>query len=322
MMKHLRLCLFLGFLISCSSDDKPIDFVFDNVTYGSFLRTIGFSPADLMHGDTQSVFRVEIEQQDSEDGSLLAAVNVYADFIDNNPDNGIANTQETFLTRYEASDFIQGPVGLPRIKLEYSYLDLLNITGLGMSQTACKDQFLIRLEIELTDGRTFTTGSGSSCIIAYESYFSSPYRYLINIVEPVPEDLFTGTYKYTSVLDGPTGPTFGPSQFVEITAGPKNNVREMRFFSTIQDPSHGAARPFYFSLVCDQAVFWENQLRKLSANCSEIGNDVLLGPGAVNSTITPLEDSVFELWLTEGYLGFDGGSGFGEQPSRIRLDKQ
>ena len=322
MKKILSLCAIVIVLLSCSSDDKPIDFVFENITYGSFIRTLNFAPADLVAGDSSSKFSVLLEQQDFEDGGLLEAMHVYVSFIDNNPDNGVNNTQEAFLTTYQASDFEQGPVGLPRLTLEYSYLDLLNITGLSMSQTVCKDQFSIRVEVELTDGRKFSVGSGASCIIAYQTYFSSPYRYLVNIVEPAPEDLFTGMYRYTSVLDGPFGSTFGPPQIVEITAGAQRNVREIRFFGTPESPTNGAPRPFYFSLVCDQAVFWENQLRKTNANCSEGANDILLGPDSVNATITPLEDSVFELWIVEGYLGFDGSFGFGTQPSRLRFDKQ
>ena len=306
----------------CSEDDKPIDFVFQNITYGSFIRTLAFAPADLIQNDPTSSFSVLLEQQDFEDGGLLERMDVYVSFVDNTPDNGINNTQEAFLTTYQASDFEQGPVGLPRLSLNYTFLDLLNVTGLTLSQTACKDQFSIRVEVGLTDGRTFSVGSGSSCVIAFETYFSSPYRYLVNIVEPAPEDLFTGTYRYTSVLDGPFGSTFGPPQLVEITAGAQRNVREIRFFGTDEVPTNGRPRPFYFSLVCDQAVFWENQLRKTNANCSEGANDILLGPGPENATITPLEDSVFELWIVEGYLGFDGSFGFGTQPSRIRFDKQ
>ncbi len=322
MKKLICYCAFFAVLLSCSDDEKAIDFVEENITYGSVIRTLGFAPADLIAGDPSSNFKVMLEQQDFENGGLLAAMRVYVSFVDNTPGNGLNSTQETFLTTYLASDFSQGATGLPRLDLEYSFLDLLNITGLTLSQTACTDQFLIRVEVELTDERTFTVGSGASCIIAYETFFSSPYRYLVNIVEPLPEDLFTGTYRYTSVLDGPFGGTFGPTQLVEITAGANRNVREIRFLGTPESPTNGRPRPFFFSLACNQAVFWENQLRKNNANCREGANDILLGPGPENAPITPLEDSVFELWLVEGYLGFDGSLGFGTQPSRVRFDKQ
>ena len=322
-MKKL-LFLFAAALISahCSDDDKAIDQVFEGVTNGSFIRTVEFIQADLDLNDPDDRFDVIIEQQDVEDGGLLESIDVYASFIDRNPDNGMISDSEVLIDNIKKEDIATGPVGLPRLNLNYSLQELLTPLSISMGSLSCGDQIILRLTVKLTDGRTFTVGSGSSCVIAFETFFSSPYRYIINLVEPIAPELFTGTYRYTSVLDGPFGPTFGPPHLVEITAGARHNVRIVRFPGPPDAQFPGRPRPFYFTIGCDKSIFWENQLRKVNANCREGANDVLLGPDLVFAPLSPLEDSVFELWYVEGYLGFDASTGVGTVPARIRLDKQ
>lgn len=322
-MKKL-LFLFLGGLLcmQCSDDDKAIDQVFEGVTYGSFLRTVDFVQADFNIDEPESRFTAIVEQQDFEDGGLLKEIEVYAQYIDRDSGNGSIADTEVFLDLIKKEDIDTGPVGLPRFNLDYSLNEVLQALSVPVSATSCGDQIVLRLLIRLQDDRTFTVGSGASCIIAFETYFSSPYRYAIPLVRPIADDLFTGTYWYSSVKDGPFGPTFGPPHLVEITAGPSQNVRKIQFPGPPESPTNGRPRSFYFTVGCNESFFWENQLRKLNANCSELANDILLGPDVDYAPLSPLEDAVFELWLVEGYLGFDGSTGVGTVPARIRLDKQ
>lgn len=318
-LKVFVLCLLL---FSCSDDEKAIDRVLDGITYGSWLRTIEFQQADIDLTNLESEFSVTMEQQDFEDGALLEYVDVYIQFKDNTIDGQDFSTQEVSLTTYTKDQFVTGSVGLPRITIKYTLAQLLAATGLNIAQIACKDQFVMRFDVFLNDGRSFTVGSGAPCIIAFETYFSSPYRFLINLVEPLNPELFTGTYLYSTVKEGPFGPTFGPSQLIEITKGENINTRYFQVPAPPGAPFFGIPRKFKFSLTCDQVVFWENQLKKLNQNCTERGNEPLLGPGTQNAPIDPLEDSVFEIWLVEGYMGWDGGSGTGTVPVKIRFDKQ
>lgn len=322
-MKKILLLSMLVVLFACSSDDKAIDQVFAGVTNGSVLRTIGFVQADLDVTDLQDRFNVILEQQDAEDGGLLERIDVFATYIDRDGSNGLISEAEVQVSTIEKQDIELGPEGLPRFNLDYSLQELLTSLQVSQSAISCDDQIVLRLLIRLNDGRTFTVGSGGSCIIAFETFFSSPYRYIINLVEPISPDLFTGRYWYSSVLDGPFGPTFGAPHLVEIKAGPRNNTRTVTFPGPPDAPSFSTpTKPFYFTIGCGQSSFWENQLRKVTVNCSERADDILLGPDTVSAPLSPLEDSVFELWFVEGYLGFDGSTGVGTVPSRIRLDKQ
>ncbi len=326
-MKNFYLALIVGLisclvLFSCSTDDKAIDQVFEGITYGSWLRTIQFEQADLDVTNLTSEFSVTLEEQDFEDGALLEYVEVYISFKDNTTAVGDFSTQEVALATYTKDQFVVGSVGLPRIDVKFTLANLLAATNLNIAQIACKDQFIMRFEVFLIDGRSFTVGSGAPCIIAFETYFSSPYRFLINLVEPINPDLFTGVYLYTSELNGQFGPTFGPSQLVEVFKGEDINTRYFQIPAPPGASNFGNSRKFKFTIACDEIIFWENQLKKLNQNCSEIGNEILLGPGSQNATLDPLEDSVFEIWLVEGYMGWDGGSDTGAVPSKIRFDKQ
>ncbi|NQX77850.1 hypothetical protein [Gilvibacter sp.] len=322
-MKKLLLLIVGGLLfVQCSDDDKAIDLVFEGVTNGSFLRTVDFVQADFNINDPESRFNAVLEQQDVEEGDLLREIEVYAQYIDRDSDNGNVPDTEVLFDVIKKEDIETGPVGLPRFNLDYSLNEVLTALSVPLSASSCGDQIVLRLLIRLEDERTFTVGSGASCIIAFETFFSSPYRYAIPLVEPIASELFTGTYRYSSVVDGPFGPTFGPPHLVQITTGANQNVREIRFPGPPESPTNGRPRVFYFTVGCNESFFWENQLRKLNANCSERADDILLGPDSENASLDPLEDSVFELWLVEGYLGFDGSTGVGTVPSRIRLDKQ
>ncbi|MCB0374289.1 MAG: hypothetical protein KDD04_00045, partial [Sinomicrobium sp.] len=73
-MKTLKFysALIIGvMLISCSSDDKIVDQVVKDTTHGAILRTISVPSATFDFFDTASVWEVELEEQDAENGALF-----------------------------------------------------------------------------------------------------------------------------------------------------------------------------------------------------------------------------------------------------------
>jgi hypothetical protein len=192
----------------------------------------------------------------------------------------------------------------------------------------CQDQFIIRLKLFLTDGRSFSVEEGSSSVvIAFDTLFSSPFCYTVNIVEPIDANQFIGMYQYTSIVNGPFGPTFGSPKIVEIKRGNSINSRIFEadyIVSRQNEPS----RPFTFLVACDEIIFGKNQISSFFSWCrpeggfSFGGSPVLLGPGVTNSQINPLDDSSFELQFVEGYLGWDGDCEFGSVLVRISFTKQ
>lgn len=307
-------------LLGCSNDEKAAETVLTDVERGAFLRTLQINNSEFNIEDLSSRFSVQIQEQDLEDGDLLDRVDVYVRFLDNNMQNGNASSEEVLLETLSATDFAPGSFNLPVTTLNYDFERLLTATGVDHALLACKDQFIIHLVLTLTDGRTFSDSNSSACIIGFDTPFGSPFIYTINIVEQIDPDLFTGMYLYESILDGFFGPTFGPPFLVEVKNGNSHNEREVTFDNFPTRPP----RMYRFTIACDELIFGKNQIRynTLNASCLENGQPILLGPDTENAPVNPDDDSRFEIWFVEGYLGFDGDFGFGTVPSRIRLTKQ
>ena len=322
-MRSYFLLAVLFIAVSCNNDDKPIDIVLNEVENGSVIRTLQFNQGEFYVGDTQGEFSVDIEVQDAQNGRLMDRVGVFARFVDNTLTEADFSSEEKALFMLDVSDFqFNGNDGLPRTTLSVSQAELIAALDLPVAEVQCKDQFLLRLEVFLTDGRSFTVGSATSIIIAFDTFFSSPYCYTINVVEPIDQDLFTGIYTYSSIEDGPSGPTFIPEGQVEIFKGHSNNVRYIPLKHNRSHPTNELPRKYHFTIACDESVFGKNQLSSVIGYCANIGAPILLGPDIVNAQIDPEDDSVFELWLVEGYLGWDGGCGFGTAPSKLRFTRQ
>ena len=311
------ICLLIPLLIiSCSNDDKVAFTNAEDREIGAYVRTTETVNSDFSIDNPADIFRVELEVHDEQNGSLLESIEVYLTY----KESGASPSTEVLLKTLERDVFVIGEFGKPVSPLTVSFEEALGAFNLTMADMSCKDQFEVRINQKLTDGRSFTTGQSSSKILAADDFWSSPFCYTINIVEPIPEDQFTGVYQLESVLDGPLGATFGETQLVEVYKGHSTNVREMRLrhrLSIIEEQP----RIFRFTIACDEAVFSKDLLSSKIGFCG-IDPAILLGPGAENAAIDPNDDTVFELWFVEGYLGFDGNCGFGTAPSRIRLSKQ
>jgi len=324
MKKNYALIIVVLLLFGCQQDEKATDIFLDEVTFGAVLRTVSFNNSQFTIDDPNSVFSVNLEEQDEGDGAAMEKVDIYVQFKDNTLTGaGDFSTNEVHVKTLSPDDFAQGPNGLPRTTLELSYSELMNATQVSHSSISCKDQFLIRLELTLADGRVFSVDNSSAIVIAFQSFFGSPFCYTINIIEPIDEDLFTGFYFYRSVEDGPLGPTFGPPRLVEIKKGHSNSVRVVALKHVLSHPTNELPKDYEFSIVCDEVVMEKNQLSGVNGKCLAVANSpLLMGPGDENAPINLDDDGVFELWFVEAYNGWDGLCGFDSVPSKIQFTKQ
>lgn len=321
MKKCTAFFLLLSVLISCTEDEpKAIEVVEEGREIGAYIRTTKITNSEFNVGQLGSIFSIGLEVQDEKDGDQFDEIEVFLKFQDNTPANGTMTSSEVLYSVLDSSAFEDGPFDLPRIDLNMSFDQALVATGVSLANVHCKDQFLVRLNIKLPDGRSFTTGDASSKILAADDFWSSPFCYTVNVVEAIDRDLFTGIYEMTSVLDGPLGPTFGEAQLVTIFEGNSPNARAMKLRHRLSIPQE-TKRTFRFTIACDEIVMTKNLLSSKIGFC-DIDPAILLGPDTVNGPADPDDDSVFELWFVEGYLGFDGNCGFGTAPSRLRFSKQ
>lgn len=302
-------------LASCSDDEtNAIETVFES-DRGAVLRTVAINSGEFELGNPESAISIEIEEQDVEDGNLLDRVNVFVAYR-----NATTTTNETLIQVFEREEFTAGgSQSLPRITLDYSLNTFLDALAIPLNALQCKDQMLIRLELVLTDGRILSEDDLTAIIAGEGTFFNSPFCYAINIVEPIAPELFTGTYFYESVVDGPFGPTFVPPGLVEITNGHSNTVRNVTLTYTLAEPQVTA--DFEFSIVCDEIVVTKFLFAGEEAVCAG-GGALLFGPDTINATVNPNDDSVFEVRFVEGFRGFDGQCGFGTASSRIRFSRQ
>lgn len=185
--KITTLLLAFTALMGCDREKNIIEIVEEGVTNGAFLRTLEIINAELSINDPSTFIGVEVEYQDNEGSSLLSEVRVYGRFDDN---NGNGNSKPDALVKtVPASAFVQGPppYNLPIATIQATLGELAGALGLQEDQYLGSDVFTMRLEVVLTDGRTFTEGDGNGNIAGLGGYYSSPYAYSAPLVcPPVP----------------------------------------------------------------------------------------------------------------------------------------
>jgi hypothetical protein len=165
---------------ACQEGDNPIDFINENETRGAVLRTIEVFSPELPIGDPDGFFGLEAEMQTQEDGNNVDFVEVYVAFNDNT--GGTDTKEETLHETIDPSQFFIGEFGYPRFRSEVTLGAMQATLGLNDSQVRGGDQFRIRYEIVLDDGRRYSFADNTGTLTG--SFFSSPFLYTADIVCP------------------------------------------------------------------------------------------------------------------------------------------
>lgn len=186
--KILFLALTVSAVLSCSSDpDNAIYDVFDGIEHGAVLRTLEVTSPNYNISDLNSKFEVVVEEQDEEYGGLLSKVNVYITYTDK-MDDGVDNNKSEILAKsLDASEFTTSANGLPSATIAVTLGEVFTGFNLTEGEYNAGDLVGFRLEVELTDGRTFSADDASGALQG--SYFKSPYAYTAAILcRPYPGD--------------------------------------------------------------------------------------------------------------------------------------
>ncbi len=170
-------------ITSCDEGNAVVDDITSNTLRGAILRTVNVTSNELPIGVAEGFFGVELEIQDSENGNLVETVDVYANFRDNTPDNGKgATTTDVLVGTVPKSTFTIGEFGLPRFGYEITLPELLSGTGVAESEIDGGDEFRVRFELVLSDGRKYSFAQNSGTLTG--SFFASPFLYTATIVCP------------------------------------------------------------------------------------------------------------------------------------------
>jgi len=185
----ILICSLLMVSFSCKDSENTIDEVLDYET-GAILRTISVENAVLNSSIPSTAFTAVIEEQDEEDGALLQEVRVLVELRDLTTDATTPATGDVFVKSIPASEFSTGPVGLPRTTISVTFGEMAGALGLSLDATngyQAGDVFIVKLEVVLTDGRSF--GPSSAAGIITGGFFSSPFQYNALIsCSPAPGD--------------------------------------------------------------------------------------------------------------------------------------
>jgi hypothetical protein len=190
-IKKIVLIILAVSTFSCSDTNNAIYDVFDGVEYGAIIRTLNTGNQNFNLFDLSSSWDITIETQDEKFGALLSQVVVYVGYTDNKDDGNDNNRAEVVLNTIPASEFTTSANGLPTTSLMYTLNDMVTALGLASGQYNGGDTFNIRLEVVLTDGRTFSAADGSGSLQG--SYFQSPYVYQAGML-CIPDVPFSGDY--------------------------------------------------------------------------------------------------------------------------------
>ncbi len=306
--------LILVFILgSCDSDEMTIDVVVEQTEFGAILRTIDRINPDFEHTNFQSTFSIVVEEQDEEEGLLFDFLRLFVQYVDRSPENGLSTTQELILRDIPASDFEIGPNGFPRDSINIVYQDAIDLLNLDATTISIGDQFMLGVEIHLTDGRTFSNEDGSSRIFTDACSFKSPYRYVINVIDPIDDALFTGVYRY-EIIEGEEDPRFElPFEgIVTITTGNTSNVRRTGIIGEGLEFTIAGSNVYpkiyqSFGLLCRMTFF-----------------RLITGPDEENfGQVDITDDSVFDLDIIFGYEGLIGAEDLGTPiPYKFRFSKQ
>lgn len=192
-MKKLNDIVLLGLVIlttciisSCEEGDLPFDEIVQNETRGAILRTISINENEVLYDVANSTvlgggFSVVLEEQDQEGGELLSSVEVFFGFRDNTEESGTGNDRdEVLVTTIPASAFSIGEFGLPRTTYSVNVAEIQSVLNITDTEIFGGDQFTVRFELVLTDGRRYSFEDNSGTLTG--SFFSSPFLYTANVV--------------------------------------------------------------------------------------------------------------------------------------------
>lgn len=187
-VNRLLVTLGAGMLIAftgCQDGETVFDDIVDQEQRGAILRTIEIIEAEALYDVGNQVisgggFSIILEEQDQEGGDLLSSVDVYIGFRDNTAGGTDNDRDEVLAGSIAASAFAAGEFGLPRVSYAITAAEMQTALGLSGNQIFGGDQFTIRFELNLTDGRSFSSDDNTGTLT--QSFFRSPFLYTTNVV--------------------------------------------------------------------------------------------------------------------------------------------
>ena len=169
----VALALVLG---ACESEEKVVDFVFDNTVNGAFLRITDFTGTSINKGDTSSSASVTIEYGGQPD-ELLQNIEFSISY------SGVAGSKgPVTLSTVTPDQMGTGQFGNLNTSYSYNLGEALSKLGLTQAEITGGDRFQLGFTANLTDGRSYGPGDANGNIGAVGGWYSSPYALTSSVV--------------------------------------------------------------------------------------------------------------------------------------------
>jgi hypothetical protein len=171
----------LGFVLAlglsaCESEEKVVDFVFENTVNGAFLRITDFDGTSINKGDTSSSASVTVEYAGQAD-ELLQNIEFSLSYT------GVAgNKGPVALSTVTPDQMGTGPFGNLTASYSYTLGEALGLLGMNQADITGGDRFLLQMTANLTDGRSYGYGDANGNIGAVGGWYSSPYALTSSVV--------------------------------------------------------------------------------------------------------------------------------------------
>lgn len=192
----LGTALATSLFFSCTEADNVIDEVFEGTQRGAILRTLQVTSNELPIGISDAAFSVDLEIQDEENGELVENIEVYVGFRDNTIEEGGTDLSkaQVMVGSIPSSSFEQGPI-LPRTSYSLGLTEMLSALSLSEDNVDGGDEFTVRFELVLSDGRRYSLAENSATLTG--SFFASPFQYTATVVCP-PTTPTAGTWIFNT----------------------------------------------------------------------------------------------------------------------------
>jgi len=284
---------------ACEESDNVFDQIVEAEQRGAVLRTVNLISNDLPIGDASGNFSVELEVQDQENGALVSSVEVFIGFNDNTENIGPGtNVAEALFGSVSSSMFTIGEFGLPRFTYSVTLPEMLSFVGRSDMDITGGDQFTVRFELVLSDGRRFSAADNSGTLTG--SFFSSPFLYTPTVICPLGADFF-GTYDLSLANPG----VFGGGVFTEGNVEVSSVGTTIREIATVNYPQFGGFnRTFQFDLICDAVVVLPEQDQSLECTA---GVPLIYNPSTNTTMYDANDDSSLTIIFLEDTEGTCGG---------------
>ena len=168
---------------ACDDGDKIVDDIVASEARGAVLRTVNVVSDEIPIGQGDADFAVELEVQDQQNGRLVQSVEVWVSFTDTTVEEGETDfsTGEVLAQTLDATTFSDGEFGLPRFSYSITLSELLLVLAVSDATVNTSDEFNIRFELVLTDGRRFSVADNNGNITG--AFFNSPFLYVATVID-------------------------------------------------------------------------------------------------------------------------------------------